>query len=122
MLALGVDWLACLAVAMVVSGGYRTTQSFQLVTLGAFLVESTLFTATIGGSFGQVATRLRVVRVDGNVRPLDPIRSLVRQLLVILVVPPLVFRPDGRGLHDLAVGSASVTLNTYRDLAHIKGS
>jgi hypothetical protein len=32
------------------------------------------------------------------------------------VVPPLVYRPDGRGLHDVAVGSATVDLQTWRAL------
>lgn len=121
MLALVVDWAACLAIAMAISGGYRTSHAFQLTTLAAFVVESALFTATIGGSFGQVATRLRVVRADGDPRPLDPLRSLARQILVALFVPPLIFRPDGRGLHDLAVGTATVTLATYRELAHTEG-
>lgn len=122
MLALVIDWVACLAIAMVISGGYRITQAFQLITLAAFVVESSAFTATIGGSFGQIATRLRVVRDDGDPSPLDPIRSLARQVLVALVIPPLVFRPDGRGLHDLAVGTATVTLTTYRDLTHTEGN
>jgi uncharacterized RDD family membrane protein YckC len=119
MLALAVDWAACIAVAMVIHGGYHANQTFSLTIAAVFVAESTLFTSTMGGSFGQLATRLRVVRADGNPRPLDPIRTLARQILVILVVPPLVFRPDGRGLHDLAVGTAAVTLATYRDLAHL---
>jgi uncharacterized RDD family membrane protein YckC len=118
MLALAVDWIACMALTTMILGGYQASQKFQVITLAAFVVESALFTATIGGSFGQLATRLRVVRVDGDIRPLDPIRSLARQILVALVVPPLVFRPDGRGLHDLATGTATVTLATYRELAH----
>jgi uncharacterized RDD family membrane protein YckC len=53
---------------------------------------------------------------------LDPIRAFARQILVALIVPPLVFRPDGRGLHDLAVGTATVTLATYRALAQTGGT
>lgn len=121
MLALVVDWIACIAVVAMIFGGYRTSQTFSLALLAAFVVESTIFTATMGGSFGQIATRLRVVRADGDARPLDPIRALARQILVALFVPPLIFRPDGRGLHDLAVGSATVTLATYRALAHTEG-
>ena len=30
--------------------------------------------------------------------------ALARQVLIALVIPPLVYRPDGRGLHDLAAG------------------
>lgn len=122
MLALVVDWAACIVIVAMFAGGYRTSPGFSLAILAAFVVESAVFTATIGGSFGQVATRLRVVRADGDPRPLDPIRALARQILVALFVPPLIFRPDGRGLHDLAVGTATVTLATYRALAHTEGS
>ena len=54
--------------------------------------------------------RWRAPRV---LRPLIRLRSL-RQFLVLLVIPPLVFRPDGRGLHDMAAGSAVVRLETLR--------
>jgi hypothetical protein len=39
---------------------------------------------------------------------------VLRQVLVALVVPPLVFRPDGRGLHDLAAGSRTARLEDLR--------
>ena len=82
--------------------------------LGVFVVESALFTALVGGSFGQVATRLRVVSVDGSGGNVDLLHALGRQLLIALVIPPLVFRPDGRGLHDMMAGSAVVTVQTWR--------
>jgi uncharacterized RDD family membrane protein YckC len=87
--------------------------------LGVFVLESAAFTALSGGSFGQLATRLRVVRVVGDrldPRPVPPHLALLRQVLIALVIPPLVYRPDGRGLHDLAARSAVVTLDTYRAL------
>ena len=40
--------------------------------------------------------------------------ALARTILVAAVIPPLVFRPDGRGLHDLMAGTATVTLQTAR--------
>lgn len=111
-LALLVDWLTCyLVVALVVGGfaemGGNTAASVYLMAL--FVAESWLFTVLMGGSFGKLATRLRVVRMDGR-GGLDPLRALLRPVLVLLVIPPLVFRPDGRGLHDMAVGSRVVTL------------
>ena len=78
--------------------------------MGVFVIEATILTAWLGGSFGKLATRLRVVRSDGSGRPVGLLQALLRQVLVCLVIPPLVFRPDGRGLHDLAAGTATVKL------------
>jgi hypothetical protein len=33
---------------------------------------------------------------------------------VAVVVPPLIFRPDGRGLHDMAAGSRTARLEDLR--------
>ena len=114
MLALAVDWFACVLAVSVFTPVYgaQAGQAAGFVVLGVFVVESALFTATVGGSFGQVATRLRVVRATGDPRPVDLLPAFARQVLVALVVPPLVFRPDGRGLHDLATGTACVTVQT----------
>ena len=49
--------------------------------------------------------KIQVRHLDG--RPLTLFRALLRQLLVCLVIPPLVFRPDGRGLHDLWTDSGA---------------
>ena len=89
-------------------------RAFAMIALAVFVGESSLLTALAGGSFGQMATRLRVVRNDGSGRPIDLLRALARQVLIALVIPPLVFRPDGRGLHDMVAGSATVTLDEWR--------
>jgi uncharacterized RDD family membrane protein YckC len=109
-LALFVDWTACNLVLVAVMGaqGWSDSRATGLYTTGLFILESTVLTALVGGSFGKLVTRLRVVRVDGSGRPLDLLHSLLRVVLICLVVPPLVYKPDGRGLHDLAVGSATV--------------
>jgi uncharacterized RDD family membrane protein YckC len=49
-------------------------------------------------------------------RPVGLLGALGRGILIALVIPPLVFRPDGRGLHDLMAGTATVTLDTARGL------
>jgi uncharacterized RDD family membrane protein YckC len=117
-LALLVDWFACTLVVILFVGWDAYAEvgsSASSWTLLLFVVESALLTATAGGSFGQLATRLRVVRYDGSGRPLDLLRALLRQVLVVLVIPPLVFKADGRGLHDLAVGSATVPLRHHSE-------
>ena len=118
-LALVVDWAASTLVVLAFMGAddYFGSDVGSVAVLGVFVLESALFTATMGGSFGQVATRVRVVRVDGRPGPLPLLKALMRQVLIALVVPPLVFRPDGRGLHDLAAGSATVDLQTWLALS-----
>jgi uncharacterized RDD family membrane protein YckC len=109
-LALFVDWAACLAVVEgLVAAGVLAGNPNGLGTLALFVVESALFTAVAGGSFGKLATRLRVVRHDGPGQPVSLLRALVRSVLVALLVPPLLSF-DGRGLHDVAAGTRTVTL------------
>ncbi len=124
MWALLVDWFASSLVAAVIVGPERffADQSTApdtvpgLVTLAVFIVETTVLTALAGGSFGKLATRLRVVRNDGSGRPVGLLPALARTFLVAAVIPPLVFRPDGRGLHDMMAGTATVTLQTARTM------
>lgn len=118
-LALLVDWLACTLVVIGVVGLDAYTEpgsTASFAVLGLYVAETTLLTWLAGGSFGKLATRLRVVWAGGGTRPMNPLRLLARQVLVVLVVPPLVWRPDGRGLHDLAAGTCTITLDTYRSL------
>ena len=74
--------------------------------LGIFAAEVTLLTTLTAGSFGQLIVRVRVLSTEG--RPLSLLLALVRTLLICVVIPPLIFKPDsGRGLHDLWTGSAA---------------
>jgi uncharacterized RDD family membrane protein YckC len=111
-LALVVDYAACWGVMLLIYGGawFGNGSLPSLYLMLLFIVESGVLIALSGGSFGQLATRLRVVRIDGSGRPLSLLMALLRQVLICLVIPPLVFRPDGRGLHDLICGSATVPL------------
>ena len=107
LLALGVDWIASLLVAGAIFGGGVWGQGAAAwAPLGVFLAEATVLTALLGGSFGQLALRLVVVRLDG--RPVNLLQALLRTALICLVVPPLVFNRDNRGLHDLAVGTVTL--------------
>ncbi len=109
-LALVVDWAASTLAVIAVAGldWYSTSRVSGATVLAVYVVESGLLTALAKGSFGQLLTGLRVVRMNGDPRPLNLLAALGRSVLIALVIPPLVFRPDGRGLHDLAVGSVTV--------------
>ena len=117
--ALIVDWAACTLVVVFVLGPERWLDdpAAGFYATGVFVLESALFTALLGGSFGKLATRLRVVRDDVPGRPVELIPALIRSVLVAMVIPPLVFRPDGRGLHDLAVKTRTVRLADLRQAA-----
>jgi uncharacterized RDD family membrane protein YckC len=105
--ALFVDWFACLLVTQVIGDlGHVSDATIRSLPLLVFLVEGTLFTALVGGSFGQLALRIAVVRLDG--RPLTILHTFVRTLLICLVIPPVVFNRDNRGLHDLAVNTITL--------------
>lgn len=110
--ALAVDWLA--STLLLLPFVEYADRAFSLFTLLVFVGESAILTAVAGGSFGQLATRLRVVRADGSGRAIDLGRALARQALIAVVIPPLVYKPDGRGLHDMVAGSATVTLQEWR--------
>jgi uncharacterized RDD family membrane protein YckC len=97
--ALCVDWAASSAVAFAILGNDDWSRSGSWLTLVVFWLESSLGVALAGASFGQALVGIRVHTLER--RPLSLLRALQRQLLVCLVIPPLVFRDDGRGLHDL---------------------
>jgi uncharacterized RDD family membrane protein YckC len=106
--ALFVDWILATLVAVGIIGPsrYAHDPNSGWVVLAVFLVEVSVLTAFASASFGQLLAGIRVLTLDG--RPVNLLLSTLRTLLICLVIPPLVFRSDsGRGLHDLAVGSAA---------------
>ena len=107
--ALVLDWAICMAVAVVLFGSRVLTGSgwTSWMTLATFFVETCVLCVLAGGSAGQLACRLAVVRLDRA--PLGLGRSLLRAAMVCLVLPALVIGTDRRGLHDLAAGTAVVT-------------
>ena len=105
--ALFIDWAASTLVSLGILGpGAYGQGNFSWVVLGVFALEVSVLTALAGGSFGQLLTRVRVLTTEGH--PLSLLLAVGRTILICLVVPPLVFRPEtGRGLHDLWTGSAA---------------
>lgn len=107
-LALAIDWLA----SMLVVGAFIGVEVWtgrglaQWGPMLVFLLEATVLTALMGGSFGQLVCRLVVARLDG--RPVNLLQALLRTSLICLVIPPLVFNRDQRGLHDLAVKTVTL--------------
>ncbi|HEY1641081.1 MAG TPA: RDD family protein [Streptosporangiaceae bacterium] len=91
--ALIIDWLACMLISLAI---FRT----QTWTIAFFAAEVWILTSLTGLTLGKRLTSIRVARLDG--RPVGLVAGLVRTVLLLLVVPPLVFDRDLRGLHDKA--------------------
>jgi len=112
LLALGIDWVACLLIATAaVPGAGVGTPDSGLATLAVFVVEVALLTTLAGASFGQLIVGLRLTRVSGGRltgAPAGPLPVLARTLLLATVLPALVVDRDGRGLHDRLAGTALV--------------
>lgn len=106
--ALVIDWFA----SMMAVGAFVGTElwsgrgAVEWAPLLVFGAERWVLTSLLGGSAGQLVTGIRVVRTDGS--RLDPGRVLLRTVLLCLVIPPVVYNRDQRGLHDLAAGSVTV--------------
>jgi uncharacterized RDD family membrane protein YckC len=108
--ALLIDWGASWAVAVAIFGSDLTKPPTTWVDLFAVpmiaIAQTVIFLLLLSGSFGQVLLRVAVARLDG--RRLNPWQALVRTVLVYLLIPPVVFNRDNRGLHDLAVGTITI--------------
>jgi hypothetical protein len=104
--ALLIDWIAALLVARLLFPALEYgSQPAGLATLGVFALEVTILTWLTGSSFGQ---RLVGVAVVGRSRRLGLVAVALRTLLICLVIPPVIWDGDGRGLHDRAVDSVVV--------------
>jgi uncharacterized RDD family membrane protein YckC len=106
--ALFVDWVASILVAGAVAGpAVMTSHGWEAwVPMLVFLVEASLLTTLAGGSFGQLLLRIAVVRLDR--KPVNLLVALLRTFLICLVVPPVIYNRDRRGLHDLVAGTVTV--------------
>jgi uncharacterized RDD family membrane protein YckC len=108
--ALALDWFGSLMVvgAFVGTDLWSGRGVVQWAPLVVFAAERWLLTSLTGGSAGQLLTRVRVVRAHGG--RVGPGRALVRAVLVCLVIPPVVYNRDQRGLHDLAADTVAVRI------------
>lgn len=108
-LAVLLDWVAGNLVAFVVAGGsvvWDAQSGLMWLPLICWYVLVVVSTALAGGSLGQLMLGLRVIHFGG--RRINLLVAAVRTLMIALVIPPLVFTNEGRGLHDLASNTAVV--------------
>ncbi|MGW8887364.1 RDD family protein [Streptomyces sp. NPDC055749] len=95
--AVFIDWALCMVIAygLLARGDQQAAGNWALFV---FLVMSVLTVTTVGSTPGKRILGLRVVAENGE--RLGAGRVILRSVLLLLVVPPLVWDRDGRGLHD----------------------
>lgn len=108
---IGIDWVLSLLISSAffpdpdypveaVSAVERALLSgSSFATLGVWAAQHLLLVATLGSTIGHRIVGLRVVREDGA-PAVGLIKAAIRTVLLALVIPAVVWGPDGRGLHD----------------------
>jgi uncharacterized RDD family membrane protein YckC len=100
--ALLIDWFACVLIASTFYDTSRGTGAF--IPLAIFFVEVWILTTLQGASAGQRVMGLKVIRfADGG--PVTARQALIRTVLLCLVVTAVTFDKDGRGWHERISGT-----------------
>lgn len=92
-----IDWLPCAAAAQLLTAN----PSFSALAL--FAAVTALSVGVAGRTVGHAVAGLRVALLDG--RRAGFAAGVIRTVLLCLVIPPVVYDADGRGLHDRAAGT-----------------
>ncbi|MFN3866494.1 MAG: RDD family protein [Demequina sp.] len=114
LLGVGIDWILCLLIssAFFPMGDTAVLTAVERVllagapmaTLGIWMAQHFVLVSTLGTTVGHRVVGLRIVRDDGAPF-VGVLRGLARTVLLALVIPAVVWGPDGRGLHDRAAGT-----------------
>jgi uncharacterized RDD family membrane protein YckC len=96
-LAIVIDWLPCAVAAQLLT----SNPAFSALALFAAVTAASIGIA--GRTPGHAVAGLRVALLDGRRAGFGA--GVIRTVLLCLVIPPVVYNADGRGLHDRAVGT-----------------
>lgn len=96
-LAIVIDWLPCSVAAQLL------TKNPAFSALALFAVVTVVSIAIAGRTVGHAAAGLRVALLDGRRAGFGA--AVTRTVLLCLLIPPVVYNVDGRGLHDRAAGT-----------------
>ena len=96
-LAITTDWLPCTVAAQL----FTTNPAFSALAL--FAAVTALSIGIAGRTPGHAVAGLRVALLDGRRAGFGA--GVIRTVLLCLLIPPVVYNADGRGLHDRAAGT-----------------
>nr|WP_218882222.1 RDD family protein [Nesterenkonia xinjiangensis] len=100
-LALLIDW----GIALLISTMWFDAD--PIVTLLIFAAMHIILIGLLGVTIGKRLVRIQVVR---GARAPGPLWATVRTLLLLVVIPAIVFGPDGRAGHDRAAGTTQLRM------------
>ena len=98
-----IDWLLAMVLANVFLAQWNQNGLMNLAVLFALNV---LMVGAVGRTMGHWLMGLQVQTMNG--RPAGFGKAAIRSLLLCLVIPPVIYDQDQRGLHDRAVGTILV--------------
>ncbi|RSM88400.1 RDD family protein [Streptomyces sp. WAC 01325] len=105
--ALAVDWGLCVLIAYgLITDGYGQATSNWALLL--FFVLGVLTVGTVGFTPGKRLFGLRVVALESGT--VNPLRALLRTVLLCVAIPALIWDRDGRGLHDRLAQTVEVRI------------
>ncbi len=96
-LAIVIDWLPCSVAAQLL------TRNPAFSALALFAAVTALSITIAGRTVGHAVAGLRVALLDGHRAGFAA--AVIRTVLLCLLIPPVVYDADGRGLHDKAAGT-----------------
>jgi uncharacterized RDD family membrane protein YckC len=106
LVALVVDWISALLLARAVINFGGIQLGLDLLTLLLFFLHTWIFIALFGGSFGHRLMGIQIQQLNGS--RVSIVKAVIRQFLVCLVVPAVIYDRDQRSLHDRAIGAVAV--------------
>lgn len=96
-LAIVIDWLPCSLAAQLLT----TNPAFSALVLFAAITVLSVWIA--GRTAGHAVAGLRVAQLGGGRAGFGP--AAIRTVLLCLLIPPVVYDIDNRGLHDRAANT-----------------
>ena len=101
------DWGLCLLIANgLIADSYN--EAAQVWAPLIFFALIVLTVGSVGFTPGKRLFGLRVVAV--NTGRVNPLRALLRTVLLFLAIPALIWDRDGRGLHDRLAGTVEIRI------------
>jgi uncharacterized RDD family membrane protein YckC len=104
LLAFLIDGVLADVIAIVINGGYHTSDKQNLSGYLAFLLIEVVFVSLAGQTPGMRVAGIAVVKEADRSRPFLG-WVLLRTFLLALVAPALVIDTSGRAMHDRAAGT-----------------